>query len=98
MADAFATILLGVFALLTDPAPGVLERLQAGEPLRVATRDNAVTFFEGPRGPVGFEVSLLEGFAQHLGADIEYRLADGPGAVVDTVAGLWKGRRLGSGV
>lgn len=86
MADTLATILLGLFALASEPQPHALERLQAGEPLRVVTRDNAVTFFQGPRGPVGFEVSLLEGFAELLGTRIEYSLAEGPGPVVETVA------------
>ena len=82
MADVIATILLGLFVSASAPEPGRMQRLQAGEPLRVMTRENAATYFEGPDGPLGFEVELTQRFAASIGVRIEYIVADGPGEVL----------------
>ena len=85
MTDAMATILLGLFTSLSQPAPDLYARLQAGEPLRVATRTNPVTFFEGPRGPLGFEAALVQRFAEDIGVEVEYVVADGPADVITMI-------------
>ncbi len=77
--------MLGLFASFSQPVPDRLARLTAGEPLRVVMRSNVVSYVDGPRGPSGFEVSLVERFAASIGAEVEYVVADSPATAMDSV-------------
>ena len=44
--------------------------------LVVLTRNSAITYYEGPQGPMGFEYDLVTAFANELGMEVELKVRD----------------------
>ena len=53
-----------------------LEALLARGELVMITRNNAACYYEGPRGPTGFEYELVRAFADHLGVDLRVKVIE----------------------
>ncbi len=53
-----------------------LEALQRRGVLVMITRNNAACYYEGPRGPTGFEYDLVKAFADHLGVDLRVKVME----------------------
>lgn len=53
-----------------------LEALQSRGELVLITRNNSACFYEGPKGPAGFEYDLAKAFADHLGVDLRIRIIE----------------------
>ena len=66
--SAFVTSFLGL-------APSELERVQERGELRVLTRHDPTTYYQGPNGPAGLEYELARRFADHLGVRLELEVA-----------------------
>lgn len=69
---AGSAAMTGLFALtgFTEP-PAVLDQIVEKGELVVVTRNSPTTYYEGPRGPTGFEYDLAKQFAEFLGVDLK---------------------------
>ncbi len=61
------TLLLGLFLTFCSRHPSVVEQVRSAGELRVITRIDPTTYYEGPNGPTGFEYDLAKLFAGDLG-------------------------------
>ena len=89
----FVIILLGITfaAALSCEQPFIrddLEAIKARGELRVITRNNAICYYEGPHGFMGFEYELSEAFARHLGVKLKLVVLDN---YQDMVLALFRG-------
>ena len=82
MPDVLARLIFGLYVGFTHPEPSALEQVKASGVLRVLVPDNTVTYYEGPHGPVGFDLELAQRFADDLGVQVEFLLAEGPTEVL----------------
>ena len=77
LAATIAAVLLlagvfGLIALLRQEAPPVVERIRQGGVLVVATRRAPSAYYDGAKGPDGFEYALVQEFARHLGVEVRF--------------------------
>lgn len=70
------TILAGLLVTLSPRPNDMLTVVKANGELRVLTRPNPTTYYEGPAGPAGFEYDLARGFAESL--DVRLRIVTAP--------------------
>ena len=57
------------FLLRREPLP-ILQHVQRGGILVVATRQSPTAYYQGADGPDGFEYALIREFAEHLGVEV----------------------------
>jgi membrane-bound lytic murein transglycosylase F len=67
--SAFVTSFLGL-------APSELEQVQARGQLRVLTRHDPTSYYQGANGPVGLEYELAQRFAEYLGVELRLEVAE----------------------
>ena len=63
----------GLFCLLLTACgrpPSILEQIQMQNELIVISRNGPTTYYEGPKGPSGFEYKLVKRFADYLGVEL----------------------------
>ncbi len=63
----------------------MLERIQASGELVVISRNGPTTYYEGPNGLTGFEYTLANAFAKHLGVKLVIREVEDLGFMLDEV-------------
>jgi membrane-bound lytic murein transglycosylase F len=76
----------GLYRLLQQTPPPLLERIRQTGVLVVATRNSPSTYFDGAQGPDGFEYFLVEAFARHLGVRVRYVFPPTLEALLDATA------------
>ena len=86
-----ATLLLaagacGLYVVMQQRPPDVVDRVRHDGVLVVATRNAPTTFFNGADGPDGFTYALVEAFAEHLGVAVRYRFPQTLDRLLDSVA------------
>ena len=82
-------VLFGIeLGLLTTCSPRIskLEQIQQLGVLRVATINSATTYYESGDGRTGFEYDLATQFAEHLGVDLDMRVAASGAAALEAVS------------
>jgi membrane-bound lytic murein transglycosylase F len=62
-----------------------LESIQLKGELVVATRNNAVCYYEGPHGPTGFEYELTSAFCKYLGVEIRPLIIEEEAEMIETL-------------
>jgi membrane-bound lytic murein transglycosylase F len=77
---------LGLRAVLLAPSPNLLQRVQQGGVLVVATRRAPTSYFDGAEGPDGFEYALVKRFAQQLGVEVRFVFPATLDALLDAAA------------
>lgn len=65
----FAGLAALFFLLRHEPLP-ILQHVQRGGVLVVATRQSPTAYYQGADGPDGFEYALISEFAEHLGVQV----------------------------
>lgn len=71
---------------ITGPAKdSPLERIQQKGYLSVQTRLSPTVYYQGQRGPTGFEYELIRGLADRLGVSLNLKSHPGPVAALDAV-------------
>ena len=76
----------GLFWLLRQSPPSLVERVQRAGSLVVASRLSPSTYFAGADGPDGFEYALVEAFAHDLGVEVRYLFPETLDAILDATA------------
>ncbi|MDO3388259.1 membrane-bound lytic murein transglycosylase MltF [Gilvimarinus sp. SDUM040013] len=68
----FSTLLIAMaVSLAASRTPTALEQVIESGTLKVLSRNGPTTYYEGPHGKTGFEYTLLRGFADYLGVELE---------------------------
>lgn len=63
----------------------IVETIKRDGVLRVAIRNTATTFYEGPNGPTGMEYDLVSEFTRSLGVEPEFVIFDQDSKLMDAV-------------
>lgn len=79
-------LVAGTATLERSVPPSALEKLIASGQLRVLSTNGAITYYETSDGYTGFEYTLLEGFAKHLGVQLRIDNEPNHDALLDAVA------------
>jgi len=64
--------ILALYSLLRKDTRSVVERVREAGVLVVATRRAPSAYFEGAKGPDGFEYALVQAFARHIGVQVRF--------------------------
>jgi membrane-bound lytic murein transglycosylase F len=73
---------IGLFLTFCSQRPNILSEVRESGELRVITRNNPTTYYEGANGPTGFEFDLAKGFAAYLGVKLRIVAAGSPSALL----------------
>ncbi len=77
--------------------PSALERVLASGTLKVVTRNASTTHYFGTSGPTGLEYDLAQGFADHLGVDLDLYNAEEFTDILGDV-GSWRADMAAAGL
>ncbi len=62
-----------------------LERIQKSGILKIATRVDPTTYYQGPNGPIGLEYDLVALFAKRLGVTVQFATIDNFSEILDQI-------------
>ncbi|MDX1460688.1 MAG: membrane-bound lytic murein transglycosylase MltF [Xanthomonadales bacterium] len=79
----FSAIVLLPFLTSGHDAPDRVEQIERRGSLTMLTRNGASTYFLGAEGETGPEYELVAAFADHLGVNVEVRIADAFSSLAD---------------
>ena len=68
--------LAGIIGCGQSPHSNQLQQIKAQGKLIMGTRFGATSYYLGPDGPTGLEYDLARGFAEHLGVELEVKVAE----------------------
>jgi len=69
-------LLLPIILAGCSSEKNILEKIQSEGELRVITRNNPTTFYEGPDGPAGIEYELIKRFSAYIGVKPRFILPE----------------------
>jgi len=65
--------------------PLLLEEIQESGTLKVLTRFDPTTYYEGPEGPIGLEYDLVQLFASKIGVEAEFVVPNSFGQIISRI-------------
>nr|VFK52237.1 MAG: membrane-bound lytic murein transglycosylase F [Candidatus Kentron sp. TUN]VFK52436.1 MAG: membrane-bound lytic murein transglycosylase F [Candidatus Kentron sp. TUN]VFK58186.1 MAG: membrane-bound lytic murein transglycosylase F [Candidatus Kentron sp. TUN] len=78
-------ILIGFFTMFCSRQQDILEQIKDSGELRIVTRDNLTTCYQGQTGPTGFECTLAQRFADELGVRLKTIMVESDRQAIDII-------------